>query len=124
MMHILLHMLGTLILHVMRRFVWIKNGCREERPADEELLVEYPGGTIVSGVMDEICEDYDYIGMDEPLYRKKECYILLVQDVIHAERGNRGQEIYWRSMVEKCQRELWIERKELYGGLYISLCLL
>lgn len=52
------------------------------RPVDEELLVEYPGGTIVSGVIKEIRAEYDYIGNDEPLYRKHEDYIFLVQDVI------------------------------------------
>ncbi len=60
------------------------------RPVDEELLVEYPGGTIVSGVIDEIRENYDYIGMDEPLYRKREDYILHVHDVIQDGREEIG----------------------------------
>ena len=119
MMHILLHMLGTLILHVMRGFVWIKNGCREERPADEELLVEYPGGTIVSGVMDEIRDDYDYIGMDEPLYRKKECYILLVQDVIHVEREEIGaRDLLALNGREMPKRIMDRKKKVIWGPLY------
>ncbi|SDP15163.1 hypothetical protein SAMN05216366_10798 [Selenomonas ruminantium] len=60
------------------------------RPVDEELLVEYPGGTIVSGVIDEIRENYDYIGIDEPLYRKREDYILHVHDVIQNGREEIG----------------------------------
>lgn len=62
----------------------------KERPADEELIVEYPGGTIVSGVIDEIRENYDYIGIDEPLYRKHEDYILHVHDVIQEGREEIG----------------------------------